>query len=315
MIKGTESTLLTKISLLSLKKVITPFFYLAVVMFFSYYFRNINIENVINTPVNYFNLAVGLVLLVMARFWLSFTWGRILKMLGVRNFKFTDLNYVYAKSWLGRYIPGKIVWLLGKIHFASEHGVPKEKLAISAVLEMALLICVATFTGVLFIFFSNSDVLGINVKILMATVSLVMVVILLPPVFNKIVIWTFKLFKKTKIESTGYNYSSLLKMIAYFLFFCLINGLSFYFIVSSFEVIAFNLLGYMIGVQNISGVLGILAIIAPSGIGVREATQLILLQPILNNEILLIVLIAGRLACMLADLIFYGLSYLLQKLN
>ena len=298
----------------ALRKYATPLFFLLVIAFFVYYFRNIDLEKLTTVDVDYFNLSIGVMLLLLARFWLSFTWGQILKMLGVNNFKYVDLNYVYAKSWLGRYIPGKFTWILGKIYFAFEQGISKSKLSISSILEASLQVGVAILLGATLIFATDGSLINTKSRILMGGITIIMFIVLYPPVFSSLVQIAYKTFQKTQMELTGYNNNSLLKLMGYFSGFSVVSGIAFFYIINAFDSIELDKLPFIIGTSSLSGAAGILALIAPSGIGVKEGVQLVLLKSLLTDEAIVIVLIAGRLASILADILFYWLSLILVKI-
>ncbi|SQH76835.1 conserved membrane protein of unknown function [Shewanella benthica] len=299
----------------SLRKIVTSVFFILVAIFFVYYFRNIDFDAIKDIELDYPSLSVGIFVLVAVRYWLSFTWSQMLKMLGVCSFSFADSNYVYAKSWLGRYIPGKVAWILGKIYFASEYGVAKSKLSISSLLEAGVQVAVALLIGVALVFFAGAAQLSFELKLFMGVSSVGVVVALIPVVFNRIVVLVYKLVKNEELRFTGYDSKLLLKLIGYYIFSGLLSGISFFFIVNAFSDVGIDNLLYLIGISNLSGAIGILAIIAPSGIGVREGVQLVCLQPILTDEVLVVVLIAGRTLSILADILFYFTSLMLKLYN
>lgn len=294
------------------KKSITPVFYISVFVFFVYYFRDIEISRIKETDISSVHLVVATFLLVIARFWLSFTWGRILKFLGVSKFAFSEQNYVYAKSWLGRYIPGKVVWVLGKIHFASEHGISKRKIAISSVLEIGAQLFTAILVSSLFLLYSNNLSLAIEIRWILAATAITFILVLSPPILSWMLILIAKLFGKEWAELGDYNFRALLSMVGYFAVFCCISGSAFYVLVSAFISLPIANVGYMVAAQNISGVVGMLVMLAPSGIGAREGVQLLFLQPLMISETLVILLIVSRLIDILADLLFFFFSYILK---
>ncbi|MDQ3065383.1 MAG: hypothetical protein M3Q36_03890, partial [bacterium] len=67
---------------------------------------------------------------------------------------------------------------------------------------------------------------------------------------------------------------------------------------------------FIMGVGNIAGAISMLAIFAPSGLGVREGVQLTLLSLIMPTELALLVTITTRLWGVAMDVIFFGIAKL-----
>src|SRR5690606_3920237 len=133
-----------KNSLRLVKKLLPSLFYISIVVFLFLYLRSIDFSKLKGIEVAWQYLLLSGVFMLIARYIGVFVWMNILKNLGAKNLKEStpQLTYVYAKSWLGRYIPGTAPWILGKIYFASKLGVSKNKLAVSSLLEGALQIVV-----------------------------------------------------------------------------------------------------------------------------------------------------------------------------
>jgi hypothetical protein len=62
-------------------------------------------------------------------------WILILKEFGENIKDYWGLNLAYAKAWLGRYIPGKVAWIGGKIYFGAQQGVDVKVLTLGSFLE------------------------------------------------------------------------------------------------------------------------------------------------------------------------------------
>ena len=69
------------------------------------------------------------------------------------------------------------------------------------------------------------------------------------------------------------------------------------------------------GASSLAGAVSMLAIFAPSGIGVREGIQLALLSIIMPTEYALVITVFTRLWGVAMDFIFLGTSYLLTQIK
>jgi len=215
----------------------------------------------------------GTLLAILFRYEGTYIWLVILKGLGAKNLNDKPgLAYVYAKSWLGRYIPGTAPWILGKIYFASRHGISKNKLAISSLLEGGLQITVIMIVALVLLFFDKRlDVVDQKFKFLMLITAAICVIAMIPPLFNKIISIAYKILRRKNIdESDLAGNMVILKGSFLYLIGAFINGLSYYYLVKGFyPEIDFKDSLLIVGAISLASSASMLAFFAPSGIGVR----------------------------------------------
>src|SRR5690606_14951663 len=65
-------------------------------------------------------------------------WGTLIRGYGDKLPSYPELTLVYAKSWLGRYVPGKVAWVGGKVLFGSKYGIRSVVLAATSVIEAGI---------------------------------------------------------------------------------------------------------------------------------------------------------------------------------
>src|SRR5438045_2740725 len=105
-------------------RVVPVVFYGMLVLFLALYLRSIDFSKLAHLQINWWYLALASVLGLLKNYMGTFTWFVILRSLGATNLHLQkQLIYIYAKAWMGRYIPGTAPWILGKIYFASQHGI------------------------------------------------------------------------------------------------------------------------------------------------------------------------------------------------
>src|SRR5690348_13465250 len=98
-------------------RVIPVVFYALLLIFLALYLRSIDFSQLAHLQLNWWYLGLASVLALTKNFVGTFTWFVILRSLGARDLHLQrPLVYVYAKAWLGRYIPGTAPWILGKIY-------------------------------------------------------------------------------------------------------------------------------------------------------------------------------------------------------
>ncbi|HSX15543.1 MAG TPA: hypothetical protein VLF40_02025, partial [Candidatus Saccharimonadales bacterium] len=92
----------------------------------------------------------------------------------------------------------------------------------------------------------------------------------------------------------------------------IINGLSLFFIAKAVDPsLAYSNIIFAMGAGSLAGAASMLAIFAPSGLGVREGIQLVLFSLIMPKELALAVTIITRLWSVGVDFAFFGLSRLI----
>ena len=301
------------------KQVIPFVFYAALLIFLGIFLRNFDYQALEGIEVNGRFLALSALFALSFRYWGAFIWFVLLKGLGARQLKnIPELIYVYAKSWLGRYIPGTAPWILGKIYFASQQGISKKKLAVSSLLEGALQIVVVMFLAFLMLIADQRlDVIDSRIKYLMAAVIIISAVAMVPAVFNWLVSRVYSVLKRKELEQIHLpNGRLIFRGAVLYGAGSFLSGLAFFFLTKALypELTTDNLF-FVMGASNLAGAVSMLAIFVPSGLGVREGVQLVLLSAILPKEVALVVTLAIRLWAVAMDLTFFFSARLLRAIQ
>jgi uncharacterized membrane protein YbhN (UPF0104 family) len=154
-------------------------------------------------------------------------------------------------------------------------------------------------------------------KILLVLLGIIIIATLSPPIFNRLLALGFRLFKKRRAPAELHvNGKAVIRAFSLYAIGTFIQGLSGFFIVRALAPQAgLHDLIFIIGAFNLAGVIGIIAIFAPSGLGVREGVLLLLLSLIMPKELALVVVVASRLWSALVDVLFYLLSELFYRIK
>ena len=300
-----------------LRQFVPWIFYALLVLFLVLYLRSIDWAKLHGIHLSWWYVIVASLIALVSRYWQIFIWFVLLRSLGAVRLTHhaRQLVYVYAKSWLGRYIPGTAPWILGKIYFASRHGIPREKLGVSSLLEGALQVVVMlVLSFAMLLFDSRFSVINQQTRLFMAVATIGCLIALIPPVFNWLISFAYRLIRKKPLarEHLATN-GTILKGAGLYVIGALLNGISFFFIARSlYPSLAYHDLLYVISASNLAGALGMLAIFAPSGIGVREGVQLVLLTAVMPKELSLIVVVVSRVWSVIIDFAFFGLSWIIH---
>lgn len=301
----------------TLFKLIPAIFYTLLVVFLLLYLRTIDFTKVLNINFNWWWLVVASVLALAFRYWGAYIWIVILRSLGALNIHLSRaLIYIYAKSWLGRYIPGAAPWILGKIYFASQQGISKNKLAVSSMLEAGLQIIVQLlFAFSLLVFDPRLDIIPSNLKVLIVIAILGCLVALIPKVFNTFLSLAYKVVKRKPFSKEHYaTNKTIASGFGLYIVGSIMSSLSLFFIAKAvYPTLGFDEIFFVMGVSTLAGAVSMLAVFAPAGIGVREGIQLTLLSVIMPTEIALVITVATRLWSVVTDLLFFAISRLFRR--
>ena len=295
-------------------------FYLALVIFLAYYLTTIDWDTIANIRFDWWFMIVASVLGLTSRYWGAWIWIVILRSLGAKRARFsTVLVAVYAKSWLGRYIPGTAPWILGKIYFASREGISRNKLAVSSLLEAALQIVVQVAIALALLLFDPrvGEVITSELRVLMLLALVGCVIAVFPPVFNRLMAMAYRLLKKGTLDREHYaGWGTIGSGAGLYVVGTLLNGLSLFFIAkSTFPALEYDLVWFVMGAATLAGVAGMLAIFIPSGLGVREGIQTVLLALVMPVEIALVIAVVSRLWSVAIDLVFFGAAWVLNRIR
>ena len=90
---------------LTWKNIISKATFLLVLIFVIIYIKDTDFKALLEIDVNY-SLIIGVtILIVISRFIMPFAWQQIIFQFDGKKIDSVDLLYIYAKSWMGRYIP------------------------------------------------------------------------------------------------------------------------------------------------------------------------------------------------------------------
>jgi hypothetical protein len=135
-----------------------------------------------------------------------------------------------------------------------------------------------------------------------------------PKVLQGILNWILVQFKKEPIL-LSISYSN----IVWILFVCIvawmIGGIGFYLFVNSVYPVSSNYILFLTGALAISSTLGLIAIFAPSGLGVREGALVYLLSFLMATPVAAILSILTRIWMTLIEIGLIGMIYLLGQLQ
>ncbi len=129
-----------------------------------------------------------------------------------------------------------------------------------------------------------------------------------PPLFNRLVSTAYRLLRRqTMLKENLASNKTVLQGVILYIIGAFLSGTALFFIAKAvYPALSYADIFYVMGVSNLAGALGMLAIFAPSGLGVREGILLTLLGLIMPVEYALAITVVSRLWDVAMDGIFFG---------
>jgi glycosyltransferase 2 family protein len=258
----------------------------------------------------------ALVFLFLTSFYLfsAFNWKFILKKLG-DNIQYSNSLKIKTLSDLGRYIPGKAWYVLGRAYFGKKKGISKSKIIISLMIEHLFLLAIAI---ALFILFNFKEIINLNIS--QTILNLIVLIglgllIFLPKLLNYLVNIGIRIKNKENKSEINLNIGikNNLSLIIQYVLFWLIIGISFILTIKSiYPSLDLNNIFFFTGIFAISWSIGLLSFITPGGIGVREGIMTTLLIPYLPLTIAVAAPLLFRIYSIITEII---LSLIVLKIK
>ena len=218
-------------------------------------------------------------------------------------------------SQLGKYLPGKVWLLLSRFYFYESKGMARKRISVALYLEMAAVIVAAglIFLAALILFKEMEPFYsGGQFWCWVPAFILLAFIFLHPRVLQGILNWILAQFKKEPIF-LSISYPNILWILFVCIVAWMIGGIGFYLFVDAVYPVAPQYILFLTGALAISSTLGLIAIFAPSGLGVREGALVYLLSFMMAAPVAVIISILTRLWMTLIEIGLIGVIYLFDK--
>lgn len=293
------------------RALLTGAFYLLVLVFLGYFLRDVDWSGLSSLDPSYPFLVLALPVSLLVRFLQPLTWAALIRDYGEEPPPYPALTLVYAKSWLGRYIPGKVAWIGSKVLFGSRHGVKKGVLAVTSVLEAGINLGTGLGVSLLLLAVTGETArIGQPVRISAAVAFVAVAVALAPGNFNAVIARMHVLAKGRQLRSElRLSNRAFRQVVGYYLGIHALGAVSVYLVLkAAYPALLLAHLPYVAAASLLAGAIGSLVLIAPSGLGVREGLLIALLAPVMPTEVAVVSVVFLRLWSVTMDLSYYGLA-------
>ena len=286
------------------------FLVLVAVFLIRYFYRNYDDYKNLDLTINWGIFTIAVLLYFLYKITLASLW-HYLTMLNDCEVGYFEAITAYLYSILGKYIPGKVFMLLARIPVYEEKKRSISKVTICFFLENICTLLGAAFLFLISLFFFPN---GLLKQYQWAAIALVIAffICINPKIINFFLKYVEKFMKKDNLR-IPITYPQMLKVVGLFILNWLIVGLGFYMLTCSIYPLPMSQFLYAAGVYGVSCIIGILAIFAPSGIGVREGIMVLGLGLIMPSEYAVIISLVSRLWMSVSELILIGIAFVINK--
>lgn len=218
---------------------------------------------------------------------------------------------IWSISQMGRYIPGKVWAVVGRIHLCEQEDIPKLKTAISMYLELLIVIVAALFLflGGLPFWVTPLPITDYNWLFYLLPVLLITIH---PRVFETILNFLLR-FSKQEPTNVHLGFGALFQLMLLALVNWLLIGGALFCVIRTVYVVDLISIPLLGGIFALSWLLGMVALFAPSGIGVREGLLAYLLSFHLPVYIASVVVILARVIFLAAEGLFFAVALTTTK--
>ena len=244
-------------------------------------------------------------------------WYVITVMYGIA-LPYLNTQSVWTYSMLGKYLPGKIWLVAGRFYYYSREGKPSSSIVAALFTEgaMQLATSCAVVLVCLFGFRVNISIISDGFTKDPITLIVVLLSMLIIVVHPKIMIPTLNFIRclsGRKPLELSIKARQIYSLLVVGIFVKGIGGLSIFLFVNAFLPVGWDHYFFLTGTMALSGLLGMLAVFAPGGIGVREASIAYCLSFVLPSGLAATIGLTARIWMICAELMLLSIVYVLNR--
>lgn len=267
---------------------------------------------------NYFYLVISFIFLAINLLARGLVWKKIINFLQPDNdLKWKEAVRIDVYSQLGRYLPGKIFGIVGKAYLARNKNISRKNLYLS-VIYVALFYPIAAFLLSLFLisFFFDYDLNFPNFYLISLLIIIAGLTIIHFRVFQRLIALFLTRVTKEPVQfDVDLNWFQKLKIVFYYSIVEFFMGLGFFYLINSITFLPIQNLLSIVGIYILAGILGLVAVFAPGGLGVREGVLILFLQVFFPLNIAILISLLARIWASITEVFLAGGFYFLGKVK
>ncbi len=237
-----------------------------------------------------YSLALGLAIL---------TWGQVMAALGL-IVPWTTHIYVYCVTNLAKRIPGILWYVAGRLILYPDNGaIAKWTISVGSALELALMLLSGFIVGL--ILWPGTATRFVD-PVWIAAILAVSLVVVHPRFIGELLRRLGA--EQVQLAAERLHYGQILLWLSMYGGVWLAGGIVLFALIQVIYPIPPSLLPWVVGAWSLSGVVSVVSVLLPVGLGIRELTLSLLLSIFLPEGVALVIAILSRLALTAYELIW-----------
>ncbi|MFW7415416.1 lysylphosphatidylglycerol synthase domain-containing protein [Demequina sp. SO4-18] len=248
------------------------------------------------------------VLFVLAVAISGLLWGRIIRRLDDQPITGTESIRVHFSSWLLKYVPGQVGFVLNKVVWGQRRGTSRLLVLISVVYENAFLLLGSTVPMLAILVVARGEAVEITGTVWVALAAMVPLALMThPAVFHRVVALLGRRTLKRDVPREYFlPFGATLGFQTAFLIPRIVNGVGVALIAGALAGAGPDSWVPLGAAYAIAGAVGIMAVFVPSGLGVREAVFVLFAAPYVGTGKAIIIALVARVLATIADAVIAG---------
>lgn len=226
-----------------------------------------------------------------------FIWTRLAVSFGL-NVPILSAGKAWFVSQLGKYVPGKVTLLL--VRLDAYRGYSKRKITVATGIEYIAMLASASVLSLVALA-SAFQIVPYYIRWFAGVGTVLFLFMIWPPLSLHVINLILKFLKREQIEEFP-PYGLLLRFVGAYIFAGLLQGMGLFFILNSLLPVDLRYFLIITGAYEVAGLIGIAAVFAPSGIGVREGVLFLVLPAFIPMPAVIIGTIVMRLIATATEL-------------
>ena len=216
---------------------------------------------------------------------------------------------IWARSLLGRYVPGSVVMVVGRVVLSHERGVPRKATLAAMAYEQLLSVGVAAAGGVAFIALYADDDGGSDGRIWLLALLPLGLLALHPRVFGPASAWVLRRARREPLPQL-LGTRPLIALVGWYAATAALLGLAVWLLVRAAAGPEAGGPGFVGLAFLLSFAVSMVAVIFPSGLGIREGAFALALAQNLPGSVAVALSVGSRLVLTVVELVFVALAVL-----
>jgi len=257
-------------------------------------------------------LALGTIVMGVYYFLIVENWRVSMGALGAPLGRGHAFYLIYVSN-LAKFLPGGLWNFVGRVALSARHGISPTSASASVLLEVIGFTCAMATLSLVTLSSRIEDLVQIN-RWLLLLVAFAMISSVHPRLLN-LALGLAQRFSKKPLPRVTVSYGFMLLLVLRYVLAWFLVALGFVLLVQalSSQPMSFALALFIAGALSISWLAGLLTIIVPAGLGVREVMLTTLLATQMATPIAAAAALAFRLYLIVFDLLLFTIASVLRR--